>query len=147
MIYNSTILKLQKLVRQYDAAILYNPTEKEVDFNNPSFPLRIPSDNLIIPKDKYGDPFMWADRCIKKFEDKKVLIFIPGTQFDKYGTRYGKGLGWYDRFLSKLPSNWLRIGIIDKSKFSQNKLVRQAWDQPVNWVLVQNSKYWAAYKI
>lgn len=146
MIDESLLLKLQEIVSKCDSSILYNPTKKEIDYNNHSFPLEIPTDNLCIPKDKFSDPFEWADTCIEKLKDKKVWVLIPGTQFDKYGTRYGKGFGWYDRFLSKLPSKWLRVGIIDKSKFSQNKLVRQSWDQPVNWVLVHDNSSWTAYK-
>lgn len=145
MITESALHELQKLVAQYDGSILYNPTQKEINYNDSSFPLEIPGENLCIPRDKFSDPFEWANMCMNEFKDKKILVLIPGTQFDRYGTRHGKGFGWYDRFLSKLPSNWLRVGVIDKSKFSENKLVRQAWDQPVDWVLVHDNGSWIAY--
>ena len=142
----SALEKLQQLVAQSVASILYVPTKTEIDYNIPSFPLQIHSNNLVIPKDKNSNPFKWAINSINKFKDSKVCVLIPGTRFDVYGTRHGKGAGWYDRFLSTLPSNWLRVGIIDKTKLSDTKLIRQEWDQSVDWVLVHDKNLWKAYK-
>ena len=143
----STFKELQKIISQYSGSILFIPTKSEVDYNDLSFPLKLPKDNFIIPKYKNSNPFELADNCIAKFKNGTVCVLIPGTKFDVYGTRYGKGAGWYDRFLSKLPSNWLRIGIIDKSKFSNSELVRQEWDEPVNWVIVRYNTSWKVYKV
>src|SRR3990167_3019049 len=102
----SALQELQKLVSQCTASILYKPTKTEVYYNDFSFPLKIPADNLFIPKDKDSDPFEWATNCITKFKNKKVCIFIPGTLFDIYCTRYGKCAGWDYRFLAYLTSRW-----------------------------------------
>ena len=142
----SALEELQKLVAQSVVSILYIPNKNEIDYNIPSFPLQIHTNNLIIPKDKNSDPFEWAINSINKFKNSKVCVLIPGTKFDSYGTRHGRGAGWYDRFLSKIPQNWLRIGIIDKLKMSQEKLVRREWDEPVDWVMVQDNNSWEAYK-
>ncbi|OHB10779.1 MAG: hypothetical protein A3G05_02545 [Candidatus Zambryskibacteria bacterium RIFCSPLOWO2_12_FULL_45_14] len=142
----SALQELQKLVSQCTASILYKPTKTEVYYNDFSFPLKIPADNLFIPKDKDSDPFEWATNCITKFKNKKVCILIPGTLFDIYGTRYGKGAGWYDRFLSKVPSTWLKIGIVDASKILHSKLLRQEWDEPVEWIVIQDDTSWRIYK-
>ena len=142
-----TFKELQKITSQCVGSVLFIPTKNEVDFNDPSFPLEIPKDNLLtIPKDKNSDPFEWADNCITKFKNDPVCVLIPGTRFDTYGTRHGKGAGWYDRFLSKIPTNWLRVGIIDSSKFSNSKLIRQEWDESVHWVIVKDNISWKVYK-
>lgn len=144
----SIFKKLQKIVSQCAGSVLYIPTKSEVDYNDPSFPLEINKGNLLtLPKDKNSDPFEWADNCIAKFKNDPVCVLIPGTRFDAYGTRHGKGAGWYDRFLSKIPSNWLRLGIIDGAKFSNSKLIRQEWDEPVSWVIIQNGLSWSIKKI
>jgi 5-formyltetrahydrofolate cyclo-ligase len=134
-------------VSQCAGSVLFIPTKNEVDYNDQSFPLVLNKDNLItIPKDKNSDPFEWADNCIAKFKDDPACVLIPGIRFDASGTCHGKGAGWYDRFLSKIPSSWLRVGIIDSAKFSNAKLIRQEWDEPVHWVLVRNNTSWKVYK-
>lgn len=141
----STLQELQKLVSRCTATILYKPIKNEVDYNDSSFPLEIPKNSLILSNDKNSDPFKWADDCIDKFKNLKTCILIPGTQFDIYGTRHGKGAGWYDRFLSRIPSAWLRIGIIDKAGMSHSKILKQKWDESVDWIIVYNGFSWSIY--
>ncbi|MDD5450140.1 MAG: 5-formyltetrahydrofolate cyclo-ligase [Candidatus Omnitrophica bacterium] len=39
------------------------------------------------------------------------LVLVPGLSFDIEGNRLGRGKGYYDRFLKKLPKNALTIGL------------------------------------
>ncbi len=137
---------LEKIVSQCTATILYIPTKNEIAFNDPSFPIKISNNNVVIPKDRSSDPFECAINCAIKFNNIKVCVLIPGTKFDMHGTRQGKGGGWYDRFLSKIPPDWLRIGVSDKSQMSNTQLFRKPWDEPVDWVIVKDGLSWEAYK-
>lgn len=70
--------------------------------------------------------------------ERQVAIFLPGRRFDHTGTRLGQGGGWYDRFLSTAPTSWLRIGVCFAHQVSEAPLRRNAWDEPVDVLVVQH---------
>jgi 5,10-methenyltetrahydrofolate synthetase len=92
---------------------------------------------IFVPSNKGTDPFELAHKIIKEYPEKQGMIFVPGQKFDAYGTRHGRGGGWYDRFLSKVPTLWIRVGIANQGQFADTPLVRKSWDEPMDWML-----YW-----
>ncbi len=98
--------------------------------------------SLYAPVSASQDPIFTAHALIKQCSDKQVVVFLPGREFDFLGTRHGRGGGWYDRFLSELPPTFLRVGLSYEKNISHRALVRQAWDEPVDWLIYQSDSEW-----
>lgn len=71
----------------------------------------------------------------KKVPLKRIeLAIIPGIAFDKTGSRLGRGKGYYDRFLKRLPKKIPTIGLA--FDFQVSKCIPQSsCDIPVKKVL------------
>ena len=55
------------------------------------------------------------------------LILVPALAFDRLGNRLGSGKGFYDKFLSGIPS--LRWGIHFSHRISETNFPTQSFDQ------------------
>jgi len=68
------------------------------------------------------------------------LAFVPGLAFTQKGTRLGRGKGYYDRLLARLPSHVMKVGlafdfqILDFIPISQH-------DMGVDMVLTENETF------
>jgi hypothetical protein len=129
-------------VSKYDMCILYNPMSDEVDYSVGEFPIQLAPEKHYIPNNKNTDPFEFAQMFSKRFVDKKVFLLIPGTKFDIYGTRHGRGGGWYDKFLSKIPKRWMRVGVCEEGQFTENKLDANIWDEQIDLLIVKCNNGW-----
>ena len=57
---------------------------------------------------------------------KIEIVLVPGQKFDIYGHREGRGKGYYDRFLAKLPDA-LKVGVLRSSQLV-DRLNPHPWD-------------------
>ncbi len=55
------------------------------------------------------------------------LVLVPLLAVDKHGNRLGYGAGYYDGFLSEIPSSTLKIGLLADG-FNVCSLPKDPWD-------------------
>ena len=67
------------------------------------------------------------------------LIFVAGLAFDREGYRIGYGVGYYDKFLKKVPKA-LKIGLAFDFQIV-DKLPREAHDFPVDMIVTDKDHY------
>jgi len=142
----TSLKEFEEVLSHCKASIGYRPMKDEPSYRGAKFLFPILKKELRLPSDKKSDPLKWAARCAELYQDGRVCIFVPGQRFDVYGTRHGRGGGWYDRFLSAVPRSWLRIGVTDTSRLYLYPIKKQSWDEPVDWIMVQSSERWRVYK-
>lgn len=64
------------------------------------------------------------------------LVVVPGVAFDRRGHRLGRGGGYFDRFLARLPSRAKRVGLAFGFQFV-GKLPAESHDLPVCAVVTE----------
>jgi len=64
------------------------------------------------------------------------LVIVPGVVFDVKMARYGRGLGYYDRFLSKL-SEVTVIALAYDFQVSKKKLKLDDWDIKMDYIITE----------
>jgi 5-formyltetrahydrofolate cyclo-ligase len=113
--------------------VTYVPLRAEVAFRDFVSPPESTDIYEIAPRASL-DPFEEAGKAAALAGGRTACVLMPGRAFDAYGTRLGQGGGWYDRFLSAAPKEWTRIGFCAKERFSDARLPRESWDEPVDYV-------------
>jgi 5-formyltetrahydrofolate cyclo-ligase len=64
-----------------------------------------------------------------------TVWLIPGLAFDRFGTRLGRGGGFYDRLLARTQGP--RIGIALEAQLSADPLPRETHDLPVHMIVTE----------
>ena len=64
------------------------------------------------------------------------LVILPGIAFDGQGNRLGRGVGFFDRFLSRVPARVPRVGLAFRFQMVA-ALPREPHDQPVSRVITE----------
>ena len=63
------------------------------------------------------------------------LVIVPGVAFDRQNNRLGRGGGYYDRFLGKLPSSIPTVGLAFDFQIVNSLPPKEEHDIPVSCVL------------
>ena len=85
----------------------------------------------LIPSGRFGilEPIELAKITYKSID----MVLVPGVIFDKNGYRLGYGLGYYDRFLNKLPKA-VKVGLCFDFQV-MDKVPREEHDIPVDYIV------------
>lgn len=122
---------------QHAFIVGYSPMSDEPEYEKFLSVRGLPRTDFRIPASKEIPPAHIEQVLREKYLEGVVAIFMPGQAFDVSGTRHGRGHGWYDRLLAGLPNAWIRIGVTADTRVSEVPLVRKAWDQPVDFLLIE----------
>ena len=68
------------------------------------------------------------------------VVLVPGLAFDPLGNRLGRGRGYYDRFLRRLPAGALTIGLALDTMI-RNQIPYGENDYPVKMVVTEIRVY------
>jgi len=117
--------------------VWYAPLSGETDPADLAFVRRLGARPWrVVPPQRHADPFALADIFVREMPPgARVYVLVPGRRFDRFGTRHGRGGGWYDRFLSAVPRTWLRVGVLRPDQLRDEPLSRQDWDEPMDWLV------------
>jgi 5-formyltetrahydrofolate cyclo-ligase len=139
--------ELAAALRAADLLVTYVPLSGEPPVSDFLMRYGITTERTSVPPRHDIAPDELAHSLRETYERKKVVLLIPGREFDVFGTRHGRGGGWYDRFLSKVPRQWPRIGVLTESELSPAPLKREPWDEPMDFLLIQMKFGWRTQKI
>ena len=143
---DASMHKLCELLNSCTASVGHIPLSDEVEYH--TLPCTHVVPNITISQDKDANPFECARACMEALKEERVCVYVPGQAFDASGNRRGRGAGWYDRFLSVVPREWIRVGVTDSEHVSHEVLTTNSWDQPMDWVIVwdKHMLIWTAYE-
>ena len=125
---------LARLLAAFETGVSYQPLQDEAALPH-TFANGLPP-VYAVPAQADADPEAIARDAREAVRGRHACVLVPGQRFDRYGTRHGRGGGWYDRFLASIPPDWVRIGCATPAQLSDAPLARAAWDEPVDWVCV-----------
>ena len=65
------------------------------------------------------------------------LVIVPGVVFDVKMARYGRGLGYYDRFLDRLDAEIKIIALAYDFQVSNKELKLDEWDIKMDYIITE----------
>lgn len=87
------------------------------------------------------------DNAVEISKDEIDLVLVPGLAFDLNGGRLGYGGGYYDRFLSKIRKDALKIGLAYDFQIVE-EIYTEEFDILINGIISESGlKKWGTRKI
>lgn len=128
---------LESLAQQKDGVRLYYPRISDVRAKRMDLVEVSPFHSDSWVKGAYG--IFEPKRELRVATDSELkeldLIFIPGVVFGENGERWGRGAGYYDRFLPRV-SRAIRVAFAFEFQLFK-KLEQEVWDQKVDWIVTE----------
>lgn len=103
-------------------------------------PMRIRSPDELEPaRLKILEPTLFVRQDISRrmLPEQIDVVLVPGLAFDRVGNRLGRGKGYYDRFLRRLPADVLTIGLALEGMIRE-KIPCNEDDYPVKMVVTES---------
>jgi 5-formyltetrahydrofolate cyclo-ligase len=66
-----------------------------------------------------------------------LILFVPGVAFDPHGNRLGRGMGWYDRFLSRIEGLGTSVALAYEFQIV-SEVPSDPWDQKVHYLITES---------
>lgn len=116
----------------------YAAIDDEPDLGGLFREMKLESRGVSILPARNVSPEKTAESFTALHRGQHAVVFVPGRRFDVSGVRHGRGGGWYDRFLSNIPHEWVRVGVLHRDHMSDTPLTREPWDEPVDFLIIKN---------
>jgi 5-formyltetrahydrofolate cyclo-ligase len=84
------------------------------------------------PRGQIPEPVAAAEETLAQ----PAVALVPVVAWDASGTRLGRGGGFYDRLLRRLPSSTVRVGLAYEFQ-EYPGLPREEWDVPLHFVMTE----------
>lgn len=97
--------------------------------------VKIESEVDLIPG-RYGLLEPEGNCCLSKGDLSELVVFVPAVLLDKGGNRLGRGGGWYDRTLSSLGDDVIRIALAFEFQLIE-EVPTEKWDCPVDCIITE----------
>ncbi|GMQ92977.1 MAG: hypothetical protein BMS9Abin12_0454 [Acidimicrobiia bacterium] len=78
--------------------------------------------------------------------DEIDVVLVPGLVFDRRGNRLGRGKGYYDELLARLPAGVIRVGIT-VDELLVDAVPTEPHDQRVTWVATESGVHRVGEKL
>jgi len=85
---------------------------------------------------RYGVLEPGGSCCLSEGDHRGLVVFVPAVLLDTWGNRLGRGGGWYDRTLSTLGEQVIRIALAYEFQLI-DEVPTEKWDCPVDFIMTE----------
>jgi len=97
--------------------------------------VQIESEEDLLPG-KFGILEPKGSYCVSEEDLHDLVVFVPAVLLDQTGNRLGRGGGWYDRALTSLGEEAIRIALAYEIQLTEEVPIEE-WDCPVDFIMTE----------